>query len=32
MVAFSGHPESAAETRVFLRNAVLWAAKTIAPE
>jgi len=29
VVAFSGHPESSAETRNFFRNAVLWAAKII---
>ncbi len=29
VVAFSGHPESAAETNQLLRNAVMWAARVI---
>lgn len=32
VLIFSGHPEGAVETRRLLRNAVMWAAKIIAPE
>ena len=31
VLIFSGHPEGAVETRLLLRNAVMWAAKIIAP-